>query len=473
MKAAGNNRGHSCIWRAFLSILLFIPVLTSGQEGALDEYIRMGLENNLSIRKATLEYEKNLTALNEARGYFLPGLSINARYTIARGGRTFDFPAGDMLNPLFQNINALNAAMAAINPLFPSLPPYPSAENITFRFYRPREHETKASLIQPIYNPQIIYNYRIKKVEVGMGLKSLDITSRSLVKQITDAYYDFMRAVEYQQLATEILSLATENLRVCGSLHENGLITRDVVLRAEADLAAAGVAIAESEGSVNSARAYFNYLLRRELNEPVVCDTITILALPAESLTESIGNAATRRPETALVNDYIEANRNIVAMNRAEALPVVAGAVDYGFQGEKYSFSSDDDFMLASLVLRWNISSGSTARNKIRQAKIDHEMLEVAREDLENRIELQTITAYYDMMAAYEAARAAATAVLPAAEAFRITGSRFREGEVAYATLLEVQTRMVEARRKHLDSRYTFMKEKCAFNLATGNISAK
>ena len=444
-----------------------------GQGGILDEYIRTGLENNLSVQKMRLTYEKNIAALEEARGYFLPGLSFNARYTIARGGRTFEFPAGDMLNPLFQNISALNTAMAAINPMYPSLPAYPSAENIVFKFYRPTEHETKFSLIQPLFNPAIYYNYRIKQVETEIGLTGIEITGRTLVKQITDAYYDYLRSHEFDRLADEVIMLATENLRVCNSLYSNNMITRDIVLKAEADLAGAGMTKSETTGALNSSQALFNYLLKRDLREPIIRDT-SIVAVPGgETLAESISLAPSRRPETALIDKWLEANRHFISLTRADALPVVAGAVDYGFQGEKYSFGKDDDFLLASVVLRWNISAGNTTRSKTRQAKIDREMLELNREELENQIELQVITAYYDLNTAFEASEAAARALEPAIASFRMTRARFREGEVSYAGMLEAQTMMIKARQQLLDRQYRFMKEKTAYNLATGNITIK
>ena len=448
-------------------------VTVYAQSNILDEYIRIGLENNITIQKANLSYEKGLAALQEARGYFLPGLSLNARYTVARGGRVFEFPAGDMLNPLFQNITALNNSMAAINPLYPALPPYHSAENISFRFYRPTEHETKLSLVQPIFNPAIYYNYRIKKVETIIGLDGIELSRRNLVKQISEAYYDYMRSTGYERITTELMMLATENLRICNSLWNNDMITRDVLYKAEADLAEARMKKAGATGAVNSSRSLFNFHLNRGLNEPVTADTNLLPVLPAITLEESIEGSAGRRPEIALINNWLEANRLFIRLNRAESLPVVAGAADYGFQGEKYRFGKEDDFMLASVVLRWNIAAGSTARNKTRQAMLDREMLELSRQEMEKQIELQIITAWHNMVTANEAAAAAAAALEPAVASYNIVRTRFREGQESYGNLLVAQTMMTKAMEEMLDRQYTFMKEKTAFMIATGTITTK
>ena len=82
----------------FMSIILFFPWILRGQE-VLDDYIRYGLDNNLTLQQKQSGYEKSIEALREARSLFYPGLSFNARYTLSDGGRIIDFPVGDFLNP--------------------------------------------------------------------------------------------------------------------------------------------------------------------------------------------------------------------------------------------------------------------------------------------------------------------------------------------------------------------------------------
>ena len=448
--------------------------LTAGaQSTVLDEYIRTGIENNLQVRKKDLNYEKNIAALREAKGYFLPGLSFNARYTVAKGGRTIEFPVGQMLNPVLQNISALNSSMAALNPLFPAIPPYPAIDDISFSFYRPTEHETKFSLVQPLYNPKIYYNYKIKAVETGIGMIDIEISKRTLVKQITDAYYDYLMSFENNRLAAELVALARENLRVCNSLWKNDKVTRDVVYRAEADLAGAIMKQAEANGTLNSASAMFNFHLNRDLREPVIRDTTVFVILPSMSVDESIEASAGKRPEVALLDSWLEANKYHISLTRSEMLPVVAGVADYGFQGETYRFDSSHDYMLASVVLRWNIFSGNTNRAKTSQALLEREMLETNKEELQKQIELQIITSFYNMQTSFEAAEAAATGLTPAVSGYNLTKALFREGLSSYIELIDAQTTMMRARMLFLSLQYQFMKDKMAFSLATGDISIK
>ena len=67
-------------------LLIFLPVVLKGQT-ILDEYIKTGVENNLSLKQKQSDYNRSLEALKEARGMFYPEVSLNARYSLSKGGR--------------------------------------------------------------------------------------------------------------------------------------------------------------------------------------------------------------------------------------------------------------------------------------------------------------------------------------------------------------------------------------------------
>ena len=96
------------------------------------------MANNLALKQKEQNYLKSQNALREARSLFYPDLSLNARYTVAEGGRIIQFPIGDMMNPVYSTLNMLLASDQ-----------FPMQENQEFPFYRPTEHETKLSLVQP------------------------------------------------------------------------------------------------------------------------------------------------------------------------------------------------------------------------------------------------------------------------------------------------------------------------------------
>ncbi len=72
--------------------------------------------------------------------------------------------------------------------------------------------------------------------------------------------------------------------------------------------------------------------------------------------------------------------------------------VDYGVPGgELYSFTGEDDFMLASLVMKWNLFQGTTNHHKVQQSKIEGEKLEELYRETQQQIRLEVINHYYGL----------------------------------------------------------------------------
>jgi len=236
------------------SLILMACSFAQAQNPVLEKYIMEGLESNLGLKQKQLDYAVNLAALKEARGLFFPDISFNARYTLAEGGRMIEFPVGDMLNPVYSTLNMLTGTND-----------FPQIENQTFPFYRPTEQETKLSLVQPIFNSDLIQNYHIKKQYAEIAQIDLDRYERELIKEISKAYYEYQKAHKLVALADTSLALVAENLRVSQRLFENDKVTVDAVYRSESELSKVEVQRAQANNMLEASRAYFNFLLNRDL----------------------------------------------------------------------------------------------------------------------------------------------------------------------------------------------------------------
>ena len=130
-----------------VSFLLFSAVIfqVQAQNSPLDGYIKEALKNNLALKQQQLSYKSSLQALEEAKALFLPTFSVEARYSMARGGRIIDIPTGDLVNPVYDNLNLLNRISEANIPNYPNIPVYPSIENQQTRFLRENRTRNKST----------------------------------------------------------------------------------------------------------------------------------------------------------------------------------------------------------------------------------------------------------------------------------------------------------------------------------------
>ena len=92
---------------------LLISLLAAGsssfaQSSVLDQYIQSAFDNNKGLKDQHFQLTRSMLALQEAKSLFGPNVSVLGSYTKSAGGRTIDFPIGDIMNPVYNSLNQLS-----------------------------------------------------------------------------------------------------------------------------------------------------------------------------------------------------------------------------------------------------------------------------------------------------------------------------------------------------------------------------
>ena len=430
---------------SFIGFSLIIAEFISGQSKVIDSYIAEGLENNLALKQKEYNYEKSLAALQEAKAMFFPDINLNARYTWADGGRVIELPVGDMLNPVYTSLNYLLQTDE-----------FPQIDNQEFGFLREHEHETKISIIQPIIEPKIYYNHQISKQMSEVQHADAETYRRQLVADIQTAYFNYLKTLRLEELLDDTKALLEENVRVNESLFRNDKVTIDNVYRSKAELSQLEQHIAEATKARQVSMAYFNFLLNRPLEGKILEDTFYDSTFVISSLELASENALGKREELAMLEGYLKANNYYLNLNQSRIIPSVFGAVDYGYQGTKYSFTDEYDYWIASVVLRWELFHGYENRSQISQAKIGRETLQTRIEETKDQIQLQVIEAYYDLQASEKSIMAANEALKSARKAYEVIDRKFREGQANLIEYIDARTTMTNTEQNLIINRYDY-----------------
>lgn len=428
----------------FLSFMVLMGYLPA-QNDVLEKYIQEGLQSNLALKQKQSSYEKSIFALKEAKGLFLPDISLNARYSVADGGRVIEFPVGDMLNPVYSTLNQLTQSDK-----------FPQIDNESIPFLRPTEQETKLRLVQPLFNTQIHFNSKIKSELTNVEKADVKSFKRQLVAEIKSSYFNYLKTVNILGLAGKTTQLLKENIRVNERLFANDKITIDNVYRSKAELSKLEQNIAEAVKFNKSAKAYFNFLLNRPLETDIGISDETKPAQLETDLQYSQENAVNNREELFNIKSYARANDFNLQLNKSNKAPNLTAIVDYGFQGEKYNFSSDYDFIMASFVLSWDLFKGFQNRAKIQQATIDKQIIETRYDEAENQVKLQVFNLYYELEAVEKAIIAAQQEKLSSAKSFEIINKKYNEGQASLIQFIDARTTMTSAEYNLIIATYDY-----------------
>ena len=433
-------------------ILLLIAQTSVAQNTDLESYIEQGIENNLALKQQDFSLQKSLAELKEARGLFFPSLNVIARYSRAGGGRAIEFPIGDILNPIYQALNI---------PIM--------LENEQILFMREKEQETKVRLIQPVFQPSIYHNYKIKNYLSKAQQESKNVFTRQLVADIKTAYFNYLITVEVNKIFRQTKTLLEENLRVSESLFENNKATKEIVYRAKAELSELEQEMAEAKKNRELAASYFNLLLNRPLDENIViADEESLLRIIEMDLQQVENDALNNRPELQQIKYGIEAMKSGLRLAKSTFLPSVSVAVDYGFQGEEYRFTDEDDFWMASAVLQWNLFNGFQDKAKVEQRLMEKRRLEAQLTELESQIKLQVREAYQNLIVARKSIVSAEDRLTSARKSFEIVNKKYEQGMSSQIEYLDARNSLTQAKLNQVIIRYSYQIRLAEFEKVTG-----
>ncbi len=426
---------------------LWLPASAQTSDSVLDGYVAEGLKSNLALQSEHLALEKNLRALEEAKGMFLPTLDLEARYSRAAGGRAIQFPIGDLLNPVYSTLNQMTGSDR-----------FPTLQNVNEPFLRPEEHETRLRFVQPLLQPGIYYNHQVKSLQVESQQAAVAAYHRQLEADIRTGYYNYLKSIRAVSLYNQVKSLQEANLGLNQKLLNNQKITADVVYAAKADLSDTQLKIADAEKNKTLAAAYFNFLLNRPLTEAIEADTS---ASPGEFISavtdETVVNSSlNNREELAQLRYGIQAAGQGTKRFRSSVLPTLNLVVDYGFQGTSYRFTAADDYVQGSLLLNWRLFGGLQNRSRIAQASLDKQRLETQYSELQQQIRLQVMQATENVNTARQAVETNRQRVASARRYFDIVDKKYREGAALYVEYLAALTTMTNAASSLILAEYDY-----------------
>ncbi len=413
-------------------LLLLAHPSNAQSEDPLEQYIKIGLENNEKLIQERLEVELQEARLQEAKGNYLPDVSFDASYIRADGGRIIQVPAGDLVNPAYEGLNQLFGAEV-----------YPTnIQNTEEQFLPDNFHETKIRIIQPILNAKTHFNRKIQQSLVEAKRARKNAYQNELVKQIKTAYYNHASAVQQLEILNSTTTVLQELLRFNQSLFENQKVTREVVLQSEADISNLESRIASAEKQLAVSLIYFNYLIGRNLNDSIRLNNSESPENKLLSTSELTAKALNNRFELRELDASLESLKQNTRLSKSYLIPEINVIGDVGYQGFGYEFNDTQDFWFLRFGLSWPIFQGNKNRSKVQQATLQQRQLQSRQKETEDLISLEVTEAKLSLDEAYKIARAKQMERQQAEESFKIIRKQYEQNQTTQLNLIEARNKM-------------------------------
>ena len=401
----------------------------------LQGYIEVGLAQNVALRREGIAVASATRQVRQAVALYQPQVQLAATYTLAHGGRTIDFPAGDLLNPAYRALDGLTGTAQ-----------FPQLTNQSIQLLPNQFQETKVRIIQPLFNTDIYFNYKAQKELLSAQQARQAAYRNALRHQIEVAYYQFLQAGAAVAVYRTTARTLAELLRVNQARLAEGVTTNDAVYNTKAQLAGNQRDLATAANRRQLVRTQFNYLLNRPLDDSIVVEEPTGTTLPVPvgaSLPALRAAAVQQRPELEQLARAEAASTLGLRQRRAARLyPQLNWVFDLGYQGFGYHFEVPQQrFQLMQFALSWDLFRGGSKRGDEQLARLALDDVQAQRADLVNQLQLQVTQAYDNLASAREAHAASEAAQLNAEKSYAIVRRRYVEGQAIVLEVLDATAR--------------------------------
>ena len=447
-----------------LLIAMGLLMLNSTPTRAQDvpqQYLNTALENNLVLKEKKLSLEKSLVALKEARTLFLPTTWFEGNYTVAQGGRSIEFPVGDLLNPVYKSLNQLTGSNS-----------FPTVNNVSEQFLPDNFYDVRLKTTMPLINPDIRINRDIKQQQTFLQQNEVDIYKRTLIKEVKQAYYTYLVAGNAVAIFQSALDIVNQNLRMNESLLRNGKSLPAYVSRAESEVKHVTTQLQNAINEQRNAKAYFNFLLNRELTDSI------LIAEPVldESKLPLLNTAAddiTAREELKSLEIASNINQNVLKLNRSFRTPKLNAFLDLASQGYDFKVNSKSLFYLGGLQLQMPIFTGKRNLYKIEQTTLDAEAIRTNTAQVKQQLELAAFVSRNAIVTAYNNYRAAIKQQEAATNYFKLIDRGYKEGVNSFIEFLDARNQITAAGLQAVISKYRVFNAVADYERQTASYSFK
>ena len=422
-------------------------VLSAQEVLTLQDCLRWGIENNLSLQEKRNEMRKSKYAISENRAKLLPQINAFANFN-----DNFDPP-----------VSVTDGSA------------YGNSYNVTHTLQF--NSSAGLQLQMPLYNQTVYTALSISKLLDEISRLSYGKAREDLMMQIAKMYY-------LGQATAEQLSLVKANIARLEALRNITLAFFDNGMAMEVDVKRVNINLENLQVQYDNAKA----MLAQQLNmlkyvmdypadkeialEPV--DAQVLAPIELTGLSENLYEFQLLQSQS----EVAERQKKMIRNGYIPSLTLTGNWMYQAYTDKLYHWfhSGPSNHWYRSygigLALRIPIFDGLDKRNKVRKAKIDLENIRLTQENTRKNLQTQYVNATNDLMNNQRNFKKQKDNYLLAEDVYEVTSDRYKEGIASMTEVLQDEMRMSEAQNNYISAHYNYRITHLSLLKLTGRVES-
>jgi len=313
------------------------------------------------------------------------------------------------------------------------------------------------SVTQPIFaGGAIASSYRIAKFGSDLARAGRVRARQEIILQVKEAYFNILKTEKIKAVADQAVEQVQSHVEVAKAMFEEEMVPQNDFLQAEVRFAQTKQDRIRAENAAQVAKACFNTVLSRDINEPTAVEDILICEPDNASLGDALKQAMSNRPEMKEAGLAVQRADQAVGLAKSSYFPSLCLVGMFQKAGEDGDMSSspyeDEQVWSVATVLRWDVWEWGRSYYKVGSSRSQLREAQEHQRKVADSVSLEVKESYLNMQAAYKNIAVAQTAVRQAEENFRLYKEQYAEQMATTTDVLDAQTLLTEAKSNYYNA---------------------
>lgn len=311
---------------------------------------------------------------------------------------------------------------------------------------------------QPIYmGGAITAANNIADIGEQMAQNNIDASTQSTLHDIDNAYWTVVSVKHKKRLAESYLAVVRKLDDDVKKMMKEGVATRADGLKVDVRVNEAEMSLTQAENGLALSKMLLCQLCGMDVDSDITLadEDAENLAAMAVNTEVSRETAMENRPELKLLQNSVDMSRQSTKIVRAAYLPQVVLTGGYlatnpnVYNGFERKLSGVWNVGVMVRVPLWSWMEGTY---KVRASKIATSMLELQKDDIREKVELQVSQSQFKVKEANRRLAMATKNVENAEENLRCANVGFKEGVIQTTDVMAAQTAWLQAQSQKIDA---------------------
>lgn len=427
-----------------LSGLLFTAHVFSQQTFTIEQSLELAFKNSKELEISNSKVIGSSAKVDEISSQFLPQLKLTANYT-----RLSDVPAFQVKLPV-------------------------SPVPVTISDVILNNYTVKLSLQQPVFT-----GFRLNAMREAAeyyneaSAEEINKTKNEVAFTVYTSYLNLYKAKHVKVLLEESLKSVQKHVADTRNFMENGLATRNDLLKFEVQESNIKLSLIEANNNVELARSVFNKSLGLPLDEKTEIEEIEIVPETVrEDLRNFVEEAVDNRSEIKSVNYSISANKENIRASRSSYLPsvYVSGNYTYANPNNRYQppleeFKGTWD---VGITLSWDIWNWGGTSSQVIQAEQNLYQSQTSLEQLKENIQLEVNQNYLSLKYSIDKLEVTLKSIEQAEENLRIFSEKYEVQLATSTDIIDAENSLLQAKTNHTNALIDYKQAKVRLEKSLG-----